>query len=287
MKWTPLEILCGSIGLSLLLAYLVTFLFYALAPTLLTMGALSFSALAMIQTVLLRGSIQQFFDIPWIRSVLKWHTAIFTWTLLILCMVRLYSGSDWVLDWVEHFQRSLFFLHQFPTSSVIMNIYQIPARPPMMNLLAAFFMAQTEDRFEIFQLVFLWLNLLVFPACCLFLRYWSKGQRGFIGVLACFFALNPAMVHESIYTWTKAFTVFYVVMAIWFYYSGWKEKDFTRFAAASLALSTAMLVHYSAAPYVLCLALHFFVILVRTHERKWRELAWIVAFHLCLLGTWF
>ena len=43
------------------------------------------------------------------------------------------------------------FLHHFPTNSPFMMGYQLPARPPAMNLLAAFFLGQTADRLRNFQ----------------------------------------------------------------------------------------------------------------------------------------
>src|ERR1035438_1615552 len=67
---------------------------------------------------------------------------------------------------LEHFQRTLFFLHHFAKDTPISG-YLLPARPPMMNVLAAFFLGVTQDRFEIFQFVFTFLNLLVFLPCCL------------------------------------------------------------------------------------------------------------------------
>ena len=57
-------------------------------------------------------------------------------------IIRNYSGALWSGDWLEHFQRSLFFLHHFPKDTPIYGEYLLPARPPMMNVLAAFFLGR-------------------------------------------------------------------------------------------------------------------------------------------------
>ena len=48
----------------------------------------------------------------------------------------------------------------------------------MMNVLAAFFLGLTQDRFEIFQFVFVFLNLLVFLPCCLAMPMLGRVPQG-------------------------------------------------------------------------------------------------------------
>lgn len=176
LRWSPMEKLCGSIGASFALLYLVSATIYffsppgtgaeaEMRPELLALVSIASAALAFIA----RGDIARLFASFRLPQVLAGFCFLFVWTFVILTMIRNYSGGSWYGDWLEHFQRSIYFLNHFPTSTPIIDWYQLSARPPAMNLLAAFFLGQTLDRFEVFQVIFTSLNLLIFLPCCLIL----------------------------------------------------------------------------------------------------------------------
>ena len=290
LRWRPMEKLCGSIGTSFALLYLVFGAIYYLSPA----GAEiqpKFLALVSVASLALglavwRDVVRLFASFR-VRQALAGFFFLLVWTLLILAMIRNYSGADWYGDWLEHFQRSLFFLHHFPTDTPIILGYQLPARPPAMNELAAFFLAQTRDRFEVFQVVFAFLNLLMFLPCCLIMPALVGPRRTFVLPLVALFAMNPMVMQNVAYTWTKAFTAFYVILGLWFYLAGWRKNDLLRMTVAFAALSGGLLAHYSAAPYLLFLTLHYLLCLFLKRPRRYRELATIAAVCGLLLGAWF
>ena len=151
LRWNPMEKLCGSIGLSFVLLYLAFGIVYCLTPA---GGEMPHGVLVLISVgcgALLfatRRDVRLLFSSFRVRQALMGFTFLVLWTLIVLCTIRNYSGGYWKGDWQEHFQRSLFFLHHFPLDTPIFTHYQLPARPPMMNMLAAFVMGQTGDRFE-------------------------------------------------------------------------------------------------------------------------------------------
>ena len=157
----------------------------------------------------------------------------------------------------------------------------------MMNVLAAFFLALTQDRFEIFQFVFVFLNLLVFLPCCLAIPLLVRVRKFSILPLVGIFAMNPAVMQNATYTWTKLLTAFFVVLAICLYLSGWRKRDSVRMTAAFVALAAGLLVHYSAGPYCVFFALHYLLVVFRTRPAKWKELAAIAVACGFLLFTWF
>jgi hypothetical protein len=141
------------------------------------------------------------------RQALRGYGFLLIWTGLSLAMIRNYSGAGRSGDWAEHFQRTLFFLHHFPIQTPIVGNYALSARSPMMNVLAAFFLAQTADRFELFQIVFVVVNVLAFLQCCLLLRALTPARRRWrVLPLAALFALNPAFIENATYTWIKSLT---------------------------------------------------------------------------------
>ena len=287
-RWTPLEKLCGSIGLSLVMLFLAAWVVY-----LSTSGDASeripfwcVSAVSVALGIAARRDIARLFHVSRVRQAVAAYGFLLLWTLLILGMIRGYSGGTWFGDWLEHFQRSLFFLHRFPLHTVILGNYPLPARPPMMNVLGAFFMAQSADRFEIFQLIFTFLNLLVFLPCCLIMPALAGARRRRILPLLCLFALNPVVIENATYSWTKMFSAFYVVLAICLYLAGWRKRDRGRMTAAFLALSAGILVHYSGAPYLLLLSGHYLFFVFPSRQRKWRELVSIAALCSVLLLVW-
>jgi 4-amino-4-deoxy-L-arabinose transferase-like glycosyltransferase len=206
-------------------------------------------------------------------------------------MIRVYSGAGWIGDWLEHFQRCLFFLWRFPVHTTINTRYPLPARPPLMNVLGAFFMGQAGDRFEEFQLVFLFLNLLPFLACCLLMPALA-GKRKRLGKwavlpLAGIFATSPVVMENATYAWTKALAVFFVILALSLYLAALRKDDSRRRTAAFLALSAGLLTHYSAGPYVVILTLHYLYTAFRKRSVDFKELGAIAGLCGLLLFTWF
>ena len=206
------------------------------------------------------------------RQALAGFGFLLLWAAVLTAIVRNFSGGTWFGDWLEHFQRSLFFLRHFPAGIIIFPGYALPARPPMMNVLAAFFLAQTTDRFEIFQAVFVFLNLLLFLPCYLMMPALGRRARRRTWLLVLLFASSPLVMQNTTYTWTKAAAAFYVVLALWFYLAGWRKHDSVRTTAAFVALAAGLLVHYSAGPYVVILALHYLTRVLPKRPDKWREL---------------
>ena len=284
-----MEKLCGSIGASFVLVYLAFGVIYHFSPA----GEIPSKAFALVSVASLslaivsRRDLVRLFRSFRVRQAVVSFVSLLVWTLVILAMIRNYSGGGWYGDWLEHFQRTLIFLHHFPANSPIIMGYQLPARPPAMNELAAFFLGQTSDRFEIFQLIFAFLSLLMFLPCLLIMPALVGRRRTFVRPLVALFALNPVVMENVTYTWTKAFTAFYVILGLWFYLAGWRKKDLLRMTVAFIALSAALLVHYSAAPYVLFLALHYLFSVFPKRSRRWREVATIAVVCGVLLATWF
>jgi hypothetical protein len=151
LPWTPLEKLCGSIGLSIILLYLAMWGIFCFGPQderilcwVVVGCAVALAAAAWKDLLRLAASFR-------IRQSLRWFGVLAVWTALMLAIIRLYSGAGWGGDWLEHFQRTLLFMKRIPLHTLMAPNVPLTARPPLMNVLAAFFLTLTEDRFELFQ----------------------------------------------------------------------------------------------------------------------------------------
>jgi hypothetical protein len=281
-----MEKLCGSVGLSFILVWLATWILYLA-------GANGVAACAAITVLCLVAGIVSWADIRALfRAARPLQTAfgfgfLLVYTLVALAIIRHYSGAGWSGDWLEQFSRSLFFLHHFPKGAEMFGGYRITSRPPGLNIIAAFTMAQAGDRFEVFQVTYTFLNLLLFLPCCLILSVFGRARRGAIPVLTGIFACSPFVIVNATYTGAKSFAAFYVVLGIAFYLTGWRKHDGVRIAAGFLALAAGLLAHYSAAPYCVFFAGHYLFAILPKRSNKVKELGTIAATAGVLLAAWF
>lgn len=287
LRWTPLEKLCGSVGLSLILLYLGAWAVYCFGPREQRPAYWAIAAAGGLLAVFSGRDAVRFFRSFRMRQTLRAFAFLLAWTLAMLSMIRVYSGAGWAADWAEHFQRSLFFLDRLSPATQFIELYELPARPPMQNVLAALFLGLTADRFEIFQVIFGFLNILMFLPCVLLMPALGFRKRRALVPLVALFAANPAVMQNVTYTWTKALPAFYVILAICLYLSGWRKNDGVRTSAAFFALAAGVLVHYSAGPYAVVIGLHYLVRVVRARPLPWREVVLVAAPALLLLATWF
>jgi hypothetical protein len=292
LRWSALEKLCGAAGLSLIILYLAGWASYcsgSRGPSM-PVHALPFVAVSLVAAGLGAASWKDAVRLvrnAAARRAILGYGFLLPWCVMLLAIIRVYSGAGWSRDWLEHFQRTLFFLYHYPANTVISINYALPARPPMMNVLASFFLAQTKDRFELYQLVFTFLNLLLFLPCCLMMTSLGRPGKRRTLLLVAIFAMSPVLMEACTYSWTKALAAFYVVLALWFYLAGWRKNDGLRTIAAFVSLAAGLLVHYSAGPYVVFLAAHYLWRVFPKRRNRWKELAGIAVVSGLLLATWF
>src|SRR5204862_7595417 len=95
-----------------LILYLVTWLFF-LSGTgtggriLASLFAVS-SVVCVVLGIVARRDILRLLQSFQIKHSLLGYGFLLVWTLLLLGMIRVYSGAGWYGDWLEHFQRTLF-----------------------------------------------------------------------------------------------------------------------------------------------------------------------------------
>lgn len=210
------------------------------------------------------------------------------WSIGLLALVSSYSGGGWVADWVEHWQRTVFFFDRQPLNTTFAAVYPLTARPPLANLVVALWLAATGLTFAHFQ-VFLTLlgSLVLLPAWMLARRWSSRANAGWWVTLVLM--LNPMVAENLTFAWTKLATAFFVLTAVALALAGLTGGHHrTSRAAAAASLGLAMLTHYSAGPWIIALAAGYLA--ARRSEWRssgfWREIAALTAIAGVLLAIW-
>lgn len=282
----PLEKLAASVLFSCVAAYLVAFSLYLLHLAPAWSGLLAAAGVAGAAATWRewRDLLRQ----PEVRACLGPWAVVTGWTLVALALVRNYSGGAWGGDWIEHYERSLFFLKHWPLDFRFIRLYALPARPPLANLVTGSLMALTGLDYSQFQLATTLFNSLAFLPAIILLRTWTR-TRSAPWLLALLWMLNPMMLQNATFAWTKQSTAFFVLAGLWFFLRARREGGRTRPALTFLALAAGCLCHYSAVPYLVATAALYLILERRAlrRVRGWRELALVASAGVALLATWF
>lgn len=284
LRWRAEERLCAAIGLSVVVVYVAAFAVYAFDLSRTWHVAVS-AACGLLSLLSLPAQVR-LFRAPAVRHACASYVCLLVWTILLLCLVRNYSGGACAWDWWEHYQRSLVFLEHRPWDPRY-GVVPLTARPPLMNVVAAHFLSPLGTGYPLFQVLFTALNLLVVFPLHLSLRFWGRGGARPSALLLGFLMTNPMLLWNATWTWTKLLTAFFVVLGVWFYWAGWRRDDSSRRVAAFVSLAASVLTHFSAAPYALVLAGHYVLFVLSRRRRGLVEAALAAVLAGGLLSTWF
>jgi len=227
---------------------------------------------------------------PGTRSLLGAYAIWSGWALGFLALVRCYFGigAGATGDWLEHYQRTGFFLGHWPLDYRFIWLYSLPARPPLSNLATGALLALSRDTFLYFQIFStLQSTLVLLPGWLLCRRF--NGGRAAAAAFLLLCLLNPLLLHNATYPWTKLVTAYFVLAGLHLFLEGRDRASAARTGAAFWFLTAGLLAHYSAGPYLLVLALlHLWA-----HRRRWftgafaAGLAAAAVPSVLLLATWF
>lgn len=287
---TPLrgdEKLCAAAAVSLILAYLAAFVIYWTHLPLIVFVVLPAAALLLL--ALRRRACLTVLRDPAALNLLGSWLLVAGWALGFLCLVRSYSGGGWVLDYLDHYQRTEFFLQHWPAHRLICGDDPLPSRPPLANLVTGVFLALTSADFARFQIFTTLLSSLAFLPGVLFVRRFTPKLPRAAALFTLLFLFNPSVLENSTFAWTKLITVFFVVSGFYFFLQGMETPGRGRLVFGFLLLGAGFLAHYSAGPYLVALTFAYF---------WWRRRAWFTrAFWIdtgtcagagtALLATWF
>jgi len=127
---------------------------------------------------------------PGARDLVFGQLIVTGWCVGWLGFVRSHSGGAWTGDSYEHWERAHYFLHQWPDYRLFIDQFEMPARPPLANVLTAAFMQMTRSDYAHYQIITTVLcSLAYLPVGLLAGRF---GGRRAARIAAVLVMLNPS-----------------------------------------------------------------------------------------------
>ncbi|HVT73980.1 MAG TPA: hypothetical protein VHD61_12660 [Lacunisphaera sp.] len=287
-RFDPVEKLALGAAAGVLQLYLFAGLVYVTGLSARAFVVLPF--LAAIAIALRFGAVKALGRNGEVRGILGRQLLFTAWCVGWLALVHSYSGGEWSADWQEHYERMLFFLEHRPLAITFLDLYSLPARPPLANLADGTLVALTAKDFAHFQLCnTLFSTLCWLPALALVRHFGRKPSSVADAVLLLAMMLNALVIQNATFAWTKLLATFFILIAVVFHVRGLGEDAPGRRIVAAVAATAALLTHYSALPYVLLLGVSHLVFAWNQRRRLpvGRELMAGGALAAGLAATWF
>jgi hypothetical protein len=286
-RMAPPEKICAAAAVGVVLLYLFSLVHYWLNLPMVAHGLPPLTALVLL--ALRRHACAAVLRDPAARRLIGAYLLVAGWSLGFLALVRSYSGGGWVLDWADHYTRTLLFLHHRPAHWPLFGGDRLPTRPPLANAVTAVFLALTSADFPFFQIFTTLASSLAFLPVWLFAGRFGRNTPRAQAWLTVLFMLNPSVVENITFAWTKLITVFFVLTGVYFFLPALAGGSRRRLAAAFSFLAAGLLAHYSAGPYVAALvAAYFWWRRSRWLSRAfWRDTVVCALPAAVLLATWF
>jgi len=284
----PLTRLLVAIMGSCTLMYLAQFSAYLVgAPQWVPVSLIVILSLASVVGTIRRGrGGADDAPVPW-DGVATW-VALAVWVLGMQSRIVVYGGAGWFGDWYEHHERALFFLDRLPAGTRFLHdSWTLPARGPLFNASAGFLMGICGREFWVYQTVATTLNTFAVVAMGLLVRDIAGiRQRWALVLSAMIFGLAPFAVQQQIFTWTKFFTLGFILGGIHLYRLGLRQERPSLVGLSFGAFTAGILSHYLTVPFAAFFVCHFAYVVLR---RRWsRQVVGYQAMAcLFLLATWF
>ncbi len=225
--------------------------------------------------------------LPW-AGIIAW-LVISLWGMAIQFQVVVYGTQmGWAGDWLEHYERALFFLKQLPPETLFLNnLWTLPARGPLFNSVAGLLMGGLGESFWVYQILATVLNSFCVLPMALLLKKISKLNTAWSLIISVgVFALAPFALQQIIYTWTKMFSAGFILTGIYFYIVGLEKGKDSFFAGSFLFFSLGILAHYMTILFVIFFIIHY-IFLQFKQQRLLRGLTPPLLISFFVLSTWF
>ncbi|MCM8805050.1 MAG: glycosyltransferase family 39 protein, partial [Candidatus Omnitrophica bacterium] len=135
--------------------------------------------------------------------------------------------------------------------------YIIPSRPPFFNIVCFFYLSIIGGEFYKYQIISTFLNYMLILSVYLFCKKYLKLENeNLFLIISIIMFLNPAILRQITYTWTKAFCAFYIILGLYFYLKFLNYQNNFSLLFSGFLFGISFIVHFSAGCFILPVFLH-------------------------------
>jgi hypothetical protein len=181
----------------------------------------------------------------------------------------------------------MFFLDKLPLSTHF-GSYLLTARPPVFNVVDFFFQSFLGRGFWVFQIASTLLNLTVLLPCYLLTKYFFKEKSKFLFLfVALILLLNPSIIIETTFTWSKAMTAGYILLGLLFYLRFRNTKQSLFLYLTALFMGIGQITHYSTTPYFIIIVFDLIFQKMTNSKIQWKTLFNFAGIFLVTISSWY
>jgi Dolichyl-phosphate-mannose-protein mannosyltransferase len=223
------------------------------------------------------------------RDLIAGQLLVTGWCVAGLAFVKVYGGGFWTGDELEHWERTRSFSRDMSIHHLFIDVYLMPARPPLVNSLAAAFLQMTPGYYALYQVITTaFASLAYLPVALLAGRFRGRSAAGIAAVILM---LNPLFVQNCIFPWTKLEAAFFILCSVYFFLRVRDEDESIGRSGllCALCLGAACLAHYSSGPYLVVIGIAWIGVGFRRRwDRRFTGLsASCILVGACVLAPWF
>jgi len=138
------------------------------------------------------------------------------YTHIIACqaLTPVYTGGFWYGDWITHYGVSQFYLSNGHNIVSYISGYPIVSRPPLYNIISAFFLSIFGEKFWVFQISSSVLSSVVILSVYLLAKKLFNIKTATLVFVLLFFI--PLLLRESIFTWQKHLATYFIILSLYY-----------------------------------------------------------------------
>ena len=203
------------------------------------------------------------------------------WMLACAITLPMLYGGGWMGDWLEHYQRTQYFLTGVRPPRISMT-----ARPPLFNVVAASWAGTLGRSFADYQTIHAFLGVLALLGATLFYVHSTRDSRP-RAIALCFVCLllHPVLATNALYPWSRMLTTFCALAGVYFYMRAHLDREARLYAPAFLALGAAVASHFSSGTLAVVIGLHWLYSIARGRVPA-RAVAQVAAAGIATVGVW-
>jgi len=210
------EVIVSSFGVSFLIFFVLSFTAFLLDIKQQTFNIIGFSLI----TASLLGYIKfsrKSINITNKESkiLLFLFAAYYIHIIAYQALTPVYTGGFWYKDWIVHYGVSQFYLSNGHNIVPYLLDYPIVSRPPLYNLINAFFLSIFGEKFWVFQISSSVLNSVIILSVYLLAKKLFNVKTATLVFVFIFF--SSFFLRGSIFTWQKHLATYFIILSLYYY----------------------------------------------------------------------